>query len=250
MATPSMPACGDRTAPTFDPHQPRELRRYFADLDFHFVRSVVEDEQERKKHACQFPDVDTCELWESLTTFTDTTKTFKEFCEEVYRLYSGLEEERKWSVSDMDKLVGKMSRVGILSLSKLGNYHRRFLAITVFLLSKAQILVAKQGCTFARGFQPELWARISQRLQLKFPDHFPDDPYNLQDIHNAARFVLHGTTSAYSTTAIDISQAAPAAPPTNAIKAKDLVTMFEQLTNTFVKAIAAQGTSRPADRPS
>ncbi|ETW82684.1 hypothetical protein HETIRDRAFT_450470 [Heterobasidion irregulare TC 32-1] len=195
-------------------------------------------------------NVDTCELWESLTTFTDATKTFKEFCEEVYRLYSRSEEERKWLVSDMDKLVGETSRVGILSLSELGNYHRQFLAITVFLLSKTQISVAEQGCAFARGFQPELWARISQRLQLKFPDHFPDDLYNLQDIHDAARFILHGTTSTYSTTSTDISRAAPAAPPTNAIKAEDLATMFKWLTDTFVKAIAAQGISRPADQPS
>ena len=245
-----MPARGDRTAPTFDPHQPRELRRYFADLDFHFVRSAVVDEQEQKKHACRFLDVDTCELWESLTTFTDNAKTFKEFCDEVYGLYPGSEEERKWSVSDMDKLVGETSRIGILSLSELGDYHRRFLAITVFLLSKSRISVAEQGRAFARGFQPELWARISQRLQLKFPDHFPDDPYNLQDIHDAARFVLHGTTAAYSATSTDVSRTAPAAPPANAIKAEDLATMFERLTDTFVKAIAAQGTSRPADRPS
>ncbi|ETW76592.1 hypothetical protein HETIRDRAFT_429990 [Heterobasidion irregulare TC 32-1] len=218
MATPSMPTHRDRMAPTFDPHQPCKLRRYFADLDFHFGQSAIEDDQEKKKHACRFLDVDTCELWELLTTFTDAPKTFKEFYKEVYRLYPGSEEERKWSVSDMDKLVGKTSRVGILSLSELGNYHR-----------KAQILVAKQGHAFTRGFQLELWARILQCLQLKFPDHFPDNPYNLQDIHNAARFILHGTTSAYSMTSTDISRAAPAALPTNAIKAEDLATMPSQL---------------------
>ncbi|ETW80787.1 hypothetical protein HETIRDRAFT_427702 [Heterobasidion irregulare TC 32-1] len=125
-----------------------------------------------------------------------STPTFKEFCEKVYKLYPGSEEEHKWSVLDMDKLVGKMSRVSILSLSEL------------------------------------------------------DDPYNLQDIHDAAQFVLHGTTSAYSTMSTDISRAAPAAPPTNAIKAEDLATMFEWLTDTFIKAIATQRTSRPADRPS
>ena len=109
---------------TFDPYQPCKLRQYFADLDFYFIQSAVVDKQERKKHACQFLDVDTCELWESLTTFTDATKTFKDFCGEVYRLYPRSEEERKWSVSDMDKLVGETSRVSILSLSELGNYHR------------------------------------------------------------------------------------------------------------------------------
>ena len=41
----------------------------------------------------------------------------------------------------------------------------------------------------------ELWSQVSYRLQLKFPDHFPDDPYTLEQIHDAARFVLHGTTA-------------------------------------------------------
>ncbi|ETW79948.1 hypothetical protein HETIRDRAFT_242749, partial [Heterobasidion irregulare TC 32-1] len=67
--------------------------------------------------------IDTCKLWKSLTTFTDTMETFKDFCEEVYRLYSRSEEKHKWSVSDIDKLVSEISRVGILSLSRLGDYY-------------------------------------------------------------------------------------------------------------------------------
>ncbi|ETW78897.1 hypothetical protein HETIRDRAFT_428667 [Heterobasidion irregulare TC 32-1] len=51
-------------------------------------------------------------------------------------------------------------------------------------------------------------------------------------------------------TSTNISRAAPTVPPTNTIKAEDLATMFEWLTNTFVKAIAAQGTSgQPINHP-
>ena len=113
----------------------------------------------------------------------------------VYKLYPGSDSERRWAIADMDKLVGETSQVGILSLADLGRYHREFMAITTFLIAKNRISPAEQSCAFARGFPPELWNRVAHRLQLKLPDHFPDDPYTLEEIHDAMRFVLHGTAS-------------------------------------------------------
>jgi hypothetical protein len=52
MSVIAMPARGDRSAPQFDPKQPRELRRYFADLDFHIGRAAAMTDEEKKKHAC------------------------------------------------------------------------------------------------------------------------------------------------------------------------------------------------------
>ena len=123
MANIPMPSRGDRSAPKFDPKQPRELRRYFDDLDFAFGRAAVTTDDAKKQHACRYVDVDTSELWETLAEYTDATKTYDEFKEAIYALYPGSEEERKWSVADMDQLVGERSRIGILSLSDLGEYH-------------------------------------------------------------------------------------------------------------------------------
>ena len=95
----------------------------------------------------------------------------------------------------MNKLVGETLWVGILSLADLGKYHRESMAITTFLVAKNCILSAKQSCVFAQGFPPELWNRVTHCLQLKLPDHFPDDPYTLEEIHDAMCFVLHGTVS-------------------------------------------------------
>ena len=72
----------------------------------------------------------------------------------------------------MDKLVGETSRVGILSLADLGKYHREFMAITTFLITKNHILPAEQSRMFAHGFPPELWNRVAHHLQLKLTDHF------------------------------------------------------------------------------
>ena len=244
MAAPviAMPSRGDRSAPQFDTKHLRELRRYFSDLEYCFGRAQITDEAEKKKHACRFVDVDTSELWESLAEFADITKTYDEFCKAIHALYPGSEEERKWSVADMDKLVGERSRLGILSLGDLGEYHRQFLAITTFLIGKTRLSTTEQSRAFARGFQAELWARISQRLQLKLPDHFPDDPYPLNAILEAAQYVLQGTTSTLFVASTNSTT--PTTSQTSAVKAEikteDLTAILEHLTETFIKALSSQ----------
>ena len=249
MANPiPMPSRGNRSAPKFDPKQPRGLRRYFDDLDFAFGRAGVTDVHEMKQHACRYVDVDTSELWETLEAYTDVTKTYDQFKDAVYALYPGSDEERKWSVADMDQLVGERSRLGILSLSDLGEYHRQFLAITTFLISKGRLSEAEQSRAFVRGFPPDLWRTISQRLQLKFPDHFPDDPYPLLDIHQAARYVLHGTPATQPVSSISAT-AATSQSTTSEVKTEDLAAILERITETFVKALTATAATARADRP-
>ena len=89
-----------------------------------------------KKHAVRFVNCDTAELWEILPEFANATKSYQEFVDAVYKLYPGSDSERRWSIVDMDKLVGETLRVGILSLADLGRYHREFIAITTFLIAK------------------------------------------------------------------------------------------------------------------
>ncbi|KZS99347.1 uncharacterized protein LAESUDRAFT_610212, partial [Laetiporus sulphureus 93-53] len=79
----------------------------------------------------------------------------------------------------------------IQTIAELRNYHREFLAITSFLIDKTRISKSECNRAFVRGFPPELWNQISQLLQLKQPDHYPDDPYSVNDIYEAAKFMLH-----------------------------------------------------------
>ena len=67
--------------------------------------------------------------------------------------------------------------------------------MTTFLIMKNCISATEQSQAFAHGFPQKLWTKVTHRLQLKFPNHFPDNPYTLEQIHNAAWFVLHGTAS-------------------------------------------------------
>src|ERR1700683_1408371 len=93
----TMPSQGNHTAPQFDAKQPRELHCYFSDLNYCFGQAQIADDAEKKKHACRFVDINTSKLWELLMEFNDITKTYINFCQAIYTLYPGLEEEYKWS---------------------------------------------------------------------------------------------------------------------------------------------------------
>ena len=108
--------------------------------------------------------------------------------------------------------------------------------------------MAEQSRAFVHGFPPDLWRTISQCLQLKYPDHFPDDPYPLLDIHQAARYTLHGMSAAQVTSSA--STLTPNAhPATSDVKMKDLAAILERITKSFVKALATTATTVQADRP-
>ena len=141
----------------------------------------------------------------------------------------------------MDQLIGEWWCLGIHLLADLGNYYRQFLAITTFLKGKNCLSNDKQSHTFARKFSADLWRTLSQRLQLKAPDHHPDDPYMLEAIHEAVLYVLHSMLSTLSTrpntTMIATTSMTAAAPE---VKTEDLATILERLTNSFIKAMVAQ----------
>ena len=120
---------------------------------------------------------------------------FEGFKTALQDLYTGSKEERKWMVVDMDQLIGEWWCLGILLLADLGNYYRQFLAITTFLKGKHRLSNDEQSCAFAREFSADRWRTILQRLQLKAPDHHPDNPYMLEAIHGAMLYVLHSMSS-------------------------------------------------------
>ena len=98
-----------------------------------------------KQHALWFIDCDTVELWEILPKFANAATSYQQFVDTVYELYPGSDAKRHWLIRDMEKLVGEASRVGILSLSNLGKYHREFITMTTFLILKNHISTAEQS---------------------------------------------------------------------------------------------------------
>ncbi|KAJ7936416.1 hypothetical protein B0H13DRAFT_1558812, partial [Mycena leptocephala] len=101
---PLMPARNDLIAPVFDSQKPRDLRRYFFDIDFLFSRSHITDDAEKKYHATCFLALDDQELWELVPEFADHAVSFAKFTTAVFRLYPEADPDRRYSIADLTAL--------------------------------------------------------------------------------------------------------------------------------------------------
>jgi hypothetical protein len=58
-----------------------------------------------------------------LKGYSDRKVSYEDWKEEVINLYSGADEKTKWTMSDLDKLVGERARLEIYNLADLGAYY-------------------------------------------------------------------------------------------------------------------------------
>ncbi|KAI0039003.1 hypothetical protein FA95DRAFT_1504772 [Auriscalpium vulgare] len=242
-----MPTRGDRQAPKFDNLKPRELQRYFAELRHLFTRAGIEDghDQEKKEHAARYLDVLTADQWQNQPQYAGNA-TFEEFVTTIIALYPGTDEERKYTMGDLDQLVAETARRGITTIGDVGEYYRGFYAISQFLIGRQRISERDRDYTFLRGFQKGLQDRIEQRLQLKYPDHDRDGPYPMDQIVEAARYVLHGTSSTPRSAGLsvpadlaDLSQPVAVKAEEPAIKVEQFAALMEKAAEQIAKAYSA-----------
>ncbi|OSX61622.1 hypothetical protein POSPLADRAFT_1057393 [Postia placenta MAD-698-R-SB12] len=238
--TPLMPPRGHSTAQSFDPSEVRSLRRYFQDLEVLFTQCQITDDAAKKQWAVRYPSIDVADLWETIESFIDVAKSYNDWKADVRALYPGADDTRKWSLADMDQLIGERARIGIHNAADLGCYYRDFMAITKHLIAQHRLSTIEQSRAFLRGFQPALLTRLETRLHLKHPDHYADDPYTMAEIHAAATFILHGTSST-PTTAVNQATASTSntstTVPPGMIKTEDISMIIESLSRTIATLI-------------
>ncbi|KAJ7660652.1 hypothetical protein DFH06DRAFT_1268967 [Mycena polygramma] len=240
-----MPARGDRNAPQFDSTKPRELQRYFTDLEYHFTRSNVTDGAEKKKHATRFLGVDDQEVWEALEEFK-AAHTYADFKAAVLKLYPGNDTDRKYSLADLDSLVGQYARVGILSKGDYSEFYRQFIVITKYLIQRQRLSLTEQSRAFRRAIAPpNLWERVERRLQVKKPDVHPEDPYDIADLNEAVEFALATTSNSPVSSATSQVSASQSMPD---VKAEPITALLESM-NGLIKVLTAQQQSRPPPNP-
>ncbi|KAJ7340893.1 hypothetical protein DFH08DRAFT_925334 [Mycena albidolilacea] len=217
--------------------KPRELRRYFSDLEYHFTRSSVADSTEKKKHATRFLDVDDQEVWEALEEFKPA-HSYNDFKAAVLKLYPGNDSDRRYSLADLDSLVGQYARVGILSKGDYSEFYRQFLVITKYLIGRQRLSLTEQSGAFRRAIAPpSLWERVERRLQVKKPDVHPEDPYDIADLNEAVEFALATTSSSPVSTAA--SQMSSSSQSQSEIKQEPISALLESM-NGLIKVLMAQ----------
>jgi len=258
-----MPARGEHAAPTFDRTKPRELIRFFEELEYLFTRASLEQESEKKKHVLRYVDFEVEQIWKTFPEYSDPAKTYLEFKAAILVHYPDASGDYVYSLRDMDLLIGERQRIGISNTADLADYHLKFLSITTWLIEKQQLGTLEQQRGYLRAFQPRLLGAINNRLQMKHPDRHPNIPHTIKDVYEAARFILQSATTApqnYFAPApsnvnppfvpdgtVSIAKREPS------VKQEDLGTIFTEFTKSIVEAInqSNRGRSNPgASAPS
>ena len=67
--------------------------------------------------------VDTADMWKSLPEYSDPNFTYEDWKKKVVSLYPGANEEKRWTVADMDKLIRECARMGIYTIGDFGAYY-------------------------------------------------------------------------------------------------------------------------------
>lgn len=249
-----MPARGERAAPSFDRTKPRELVRFFEELEYLFDRAALEDESDKKKHVLRYVDFEVEQIWKSFPEFSDVTKTYLDLKAAILIHYPDASGDYVYSLRDMDLLIGERQRVGISNTVDLADYHLKFLSITSWLIEKHQLGTLEQERGYLRAFQPRLLGAINNRLQMKHPDHHPNIPHKIKDVYEAARFIMQSATTAPQ------NYFAPTPPNVNppfvpdgtvsiakrepSIKQEDFGTLFTEFTKSIVEAINQNQSTR------
>ena len=251
-----MPIRGERAAPIFDKTKPRELTRFFDDLEYLFDRATITSAAEKKRLALRYIDFDTEQAWKSFPEYSNATTTYSDFKETVLGFYPDI-----YSLGDMEHLVSNAQRTAISTISQLSDFHLQFLAISSWLIKEQQIDRFEQRRSYIRAFGPQLLSAIHRRLQIKLPDHFLNVPYPVSDVYEAARFILQSVSASaipYPSQSIPISQLASLAetqPPASpsAAEISDLQSLCSDLARTIFGTInyttenVASSVSQPSE---
>ena len=79
------------------------------------------------------------------------------------------------------------------SQDDLGEYTRKFTKFTVILIANRKLSEMEHDIMFLAGFPTSLQDRVRHRLAIVKPDVHPDDPYPMDDVIAAAKFLLTGS---------------------------------------------------------
>ncbi|KIJ20734.1 hypothetical protein PAXINDRAFT_6524 [Paxillus involutus ATCC 200175] len=127
------------------------------------------------KAAIRYADLDEAEVWQTLTAASGGD--WDAFVVAVKDLYPGLQDYRAKAMRSQDEL---------------GEYHRKFMKISAPLIANKKLADTERDAFFLDRFPRAIADRVHHRLSIIRADLHPDDAYPMEDIMDAAKFLLTG----------------------------------------------------------
>ena len=188
----TMPSPGDWSAPRFDGHPP-SLKHFFDEMDY-LGNTYGLSSTEEIQHTLCYLDFYKYETWR--TRRSAQGFDWNVFKAEITALYPGVDEDRKYTVVDLEILVDKQACKAMQSCYQFGDYYHWFVTISDWLLAQHEISIQDQNKLFINGFDQTFQDWLTSRLYVKNPNHPLYCPWPMDDIAESAQFFLASNSAA------------------------------------------------------
>ena len=148
----------------------------------------------RIKSAIRYAPPEESETWTMLEEAKG--KDWDKFVSAVKTLYPGCEGDRRFTRTDLENLCAEQARTPMRSQEDLGQYYRKFFKISRHLIQKKKLAELERDRLFLDGIHETAGNAIRRRLEIRYVDHHPEDPYGIQEVYDAAVFLLPSTSTA------------------------------------------------------
>ncbi|KIK79246.1 hypothetical protein PAXRUDRAFT_16430 [Paxillus rubicundulus Ve08.2h10] len=186
----AMPLRGSRDTPKFDGRTPAHLPCFFEDIEILGEAAQISEEAQIKA-AIRYADLDEAEVWLTLTAASG--RNWDAFVAAVKDLYPRCEGANRYCRADLQYLVQDYRSKLMRSQDDLGEYHRWFLKISAPLIANKKLPDTERDTFFLDGFPRAVADRV-HHLSIIRADLHPNDAYPMEDVIEAAKFLLIGDT--------------------------------------------------------
>ncbi|KAF5320551.1 hypothetical protein D9611_010682 [Ephemerocybe angulata] len=203
-----MPLRNERRAPVFNGHG-AYLAQFFRDFET-ITRAAQLSESEWLVKILDYTRVDDYDLWSSIGATADMTWT--KFKSDISKFYTGADDERRHTVSDLERLCDALSVKATVSRAEFSDFYRKFYTMVTYLENKNRISGREASRLLINAFPPVQKQAIRAQLQATTPSHHPDDPWSTKEVVAAIHIVL-ATSAADSYGGAHASSLLPAPAP-------------------------------------
>jgi 5'-deoxynucleotidase YfbR-like HD superfamily hydrolase len=154
-----MPFRQEKSAPNFDPTQPRSLLRYFEDLEQLFERCSIQDFAEKKRWTLRYVPIEVADLWEYLPGWISAVD-WPSLKRAVAARYPACDDEHRYRFADLVALADSQTSQEISSIEQWSTFLNQFLVISQYLLTRHHLDPLEQQRYLLRSLSPSLRHRV------------------------------------------------------------------------------------------
>ena len=160
-----MPNVHHPSAPKFD-GKPISLSSYLDEVE-QLARNNNLSVTETIQWSIRYLSPEEQQLWKALPSSkgNDWTK----FRKELFECYPGAEDERRYTISNLETLVEKQSEFNITNSEQFGIYYRSFYVIASFLQDKKKLNEREISRFFIQGLHPSFRKQVRDQLHAEDP---------------------------------------------------------------------------------